>query len=112
MDQCIEALINHSHFDSAFAAFETHKNYWSGSPSTPHLLSTPFTSETPRQSKPPIYREDTGIALAVRPHVWLEGNRIGSSPCIVPYSSFHSVIDIHTIADLQFAEHIECFFDD
>ncbi len=111
MDQCINILINNSHFDSAFAAFETHKNYWSAPSSSPHLLSRSIASETPRQSKSPIYREDTGIALAVRPHVWLEGNRIGSSPCIVPYTSFHSVIDIHSISDLRFAEHLESFID-
>ena len=109
LDECVERLIKNKSYDCAFAAFETHKNYWSSPSDSPSLLTPISTSEVPRQSKSPIYREDTGISLVVRPDVWIEGNRIGKHPCIVPYSTFHSVVDIHTLDDLRFAEHLEHF---
>lgn len=112
LDDCVSTLIENSCYDTAFAALETHKNYWVSPYTSPRLLTKPLSSETPRQSKSPVYREDTGIALVVRPSVWLAGKRIGTNPCIVPYSTIHSVIDIHTIEDLKFAEHLESFIDE
>lgn len=110
IDECIECLLNDTRFDSAFAGYKTHKNYWiEGENKEIKKISPNAESSKPRQEKKPVFREDTGIALAVRSKVFLSGKRIGDKPKIIPYESLHSIIDIHTQKDLDFAEFIEDF---
>ncbi len=109
IDKCIESLLIDDSKDSAFAAFSTHKNYWMIHENKPYKITPEEESSVPRQFKKPILREDTGIALAARPEVFLSGRRIGDNPKIITYDSYHSVIDIHSKKDLEFAEVIEEF---
>lgn len=60
----------------------------------------------PRQKKIPVYREDTGIALASRYKILKKGKRIGKRVKIIPYNSLHGVVDIHNLNDLKVAEYI------
>ena len=109
IDKCIESLLDNPYVDSAFAGFITHKNYWIENNNNIRKISPVLESFKPRQQKQPVFREDTGIALASRGKVFLSGRRIGDNPKIIPYSSLHSTIDIHTKNDLEFAELIEDF---
>ena len=109
IDNCIESLLNNPSLDSVFAGFVSHKNYWIKMNDQFVRISPAQESSIPRQNKKPVFREDTGLALAVKPEVFLSGRRIGDYPKIIPYDSFHSTIDIHTEIDLNFAELIEPF---
>ncbi len=109
IDKCIKSLLDDPSLDSAFAGFMTHKNYWIESNNIVKKISPVLESSKPRQQKNPVFREDTGIALASRANVFLSGRRIGDNPKIIPYSSFHSTIDIHSKDDFEFAELIEDF---
>ncbi len=110
IDRCIESLLKNHSKDSAFAAYLMHKNFWViDEEEKPRKITPQDQSSIPRQHKKPILREDTGIALAARPQVFLSGRRIGDNPEIITYDSYHSVIDIHTKKDLEFAELIEEF---
>lgn len=109
IDKCISSLLNNPEIDSAFAGYKTHKNYWIEENNNIKQISPLKESSKPRQKKLPVFREDTGIALAVRPKVFLSGKRIGNKPAIIPYETLHSTIDIHTQKDLDFAELIEEF---
>jgi CMP-N,N'-diacetyllegionaminic acid synthase len=101
IERVVSALIDDPSLDTVFAAKPGHKNYWV-------LWDTGYTrlgnhSHLPRQKKPPVFREDTGIALASRMHVIQAGRRIGDRVAIVPHESRGDFIDIHTADDLWLA---------
>ena len=109
IDDCINVLIQDKSIDSAFAGFQTHKNYWrinKNNSNKAYSLSKDIPYGIRRQDREPIYREDTGIALAVRRAVVLQGKRIGENSQIVPYKHPGSLIDIHDEFDLILAEFI------
>jgi CMP-N-acetylneuraminic acid synthetase len=107
IDNCIDILLKEKNIDTAFAALETHKNYWRINENKEAFrLASDIPYGTRRQIKEAIYREDTGIALAVRRSVILEGKRVGNHCRIVPYAHAGSLIDIHNDFDLMLAEFI------
>lgn len=107
IDNCINILLKEKNIDTAFAALETHKNYWRiDENKVAYRLAKDITYGTRRQDKESIFREDTGIALAVRRSVVLNGNRIGNHCRIVPYIHPGSLIDIHDEFDLKLAEYL------
>jgi CMP-N,N'-diacetyllegionaminic acid synthase len=112
IDACVKKLIGNKTLDSVFAATPTHKNYWLESKSGFKMLNDAKQYGLPRQVKQTLYREDTGIALASRTNVILEGKRIGASADIVPYEHIGSLIDIHTKADFKLASLLALNFDD
>ena len=58
----------------------------------------------------PLYREDTGVALATRADVIRLGKRIGDRVKILPYEQDFPFIDIHTEMDLKIAETLVSVF--
>lgn len=107
IDDCIDVLIKEKNIDTAFAALETHKNYWRVNDNKQaHRLANDMPYGVRRQVREPIFREDTGIALAVRRSVVLDGKRVGNNCRIIPYKHPGSLIDIHDEFDLALAEFI------
>lgn len=107
IDQCISKLIANPKIDTAFAAQVTHKNYWISEGSGFKRLNRLKDKQyLPRQSKKPIFREDTGIACATRLKVLLSGNRIGRNIEIVKYDYLLSSLDIHGLEDFKLAKFV------
>lgn len=106
IDKCVEKLINNPKLDSAFMALTTHKNYWRKKNGKFIKLANDIESDAPRQIKEPIYREDTGIALASRVEVIKSGKRIGDNAEIIPYEQKADFIDIHSEFDLWLSEQL------
>jgi len=104
IDLCVEALINDHSIDSAFMGLIMHKNIWRKIGQKYMQLADDIPYGLPRQEKEPLYREDTGIALATRKEVVLSGRRIGENCKIVPYEQDVDFIDIHTEFDLWLSE--------
>lgn len=102
IDAVVDALIRDPALDAVFAAMPDHKNYWANLPEGLTRLS-PFP-EGPRQTKTPIYREDTGIACATRFRVAKARGRLGQRNGLVSHDDHFSSIDIHTEDDLWLAE--------
>ena len=100
IDKCIKKLIDDPNLDSAFMGLVKHKNYWRKIDGQYKRLAKDISSGAPRQIKEPIYREDTGIALATRVNVIKEGKRIGERVEIIPYKQDVDFIDIHSEFDL------------
>ena len=100
IDTCIKKLIDNPNLDSAFMGLVKHKNYWRKIDGQYKRLANDISSGAPRQIKEPIYREDTGIALATRVNVIKEGKRIGERVEIIPYEQDVDFIDIHSEFDL------------
>ena len=113
IDSCVECLIRDPAVDSAFMAAIDHKNYWredaAGSGKFSRL-AVDISPGAPRQSKQPLYRENTGVALATRADVIRLGKRIGERVEIVPYEQDFPFIDIHTEMDLKIAETLVSVF--
>ena len=103
LDKCIKSLLDNKNLDSAFAGHIMHKNFWYKDNSKYKNLTKKKNSTLPRQIKPAIFREDTGIALASRLKVLKKGDRIGKNVLIHPYSGLSSIIDIHEKNDLKLA---------
>lgn len=107
IDQCISKLIANPKVDTAFAAQVTHKNYWISEGSKFKRLNRLKDKQyLPRQSKKPLFREDTGIACATRLKVLLSGNRIGRNIEIVEYDHHLSSLDIHDLDDFKLAKFV------
>lgn len=103
LDWVIGALLDEPDLDSAFMAYPTHKNYWridaGGTP-----VSLGKHGYGPRQTKEPVYREDTGLACATRAPLIKAGRRIGDSVRIFPAEGRAVSVDIHDPFDLWLAE--------
>jgi len=100
IDKCIEKLIENPNLDSVFMGLVKHKNYWRKLNGKYERLADDIDSTQPRQIKEPIFREDTGIALATKVEVVKQGRRIGKNIEIIPYEQNVDFIDIHNEFDL------------
>ena len=101
VEKVIRALIKDPKLDTAFAAKPEVKNYWSYQ----NGKYTPLYSHgyVPRQKRTPIYREDTGIAVATRIGFIKKGRRLGDNIRIIAHENMGDFIDIHTEYDLWLA---------
>lgn len=104
IDECINALLSDREIDSAFMGLEVHKNYWREIDGKAVRLADDIPYGLPRQKREPVYREDTGLALATRAEVVLQGKRIGENAKIIPYDQPVNFIDIHTEFDMRLSE--------
>ena len=58
----------------------------------------------PRQTRTPLFREDTGLASAIRADLIRAGKRTGMKVDILEIDDVASGIDIHDAFDLYMAE--------
>ena len=104
IDLCVEKLIENPSLDSVFMGLIKHKNYWRKKNGRYERLAEGIESGLPRQIKEPLYREDTGIALATRAKIIKKGRRIGKNVEIIPYEQNVDFVDIHTEFDIWISE--------
>jgi CMP-N,N'-diacetyllegionaminic acid synthase len=104
IDQCVQALIDEPKLDTAFMGLLVHKNFWRKVGNKYIRLADDIPYGVPRQKREPLYREDTGLALASRLNVILDGKRIGDNVCIIPYEQKVDFIDIHSQFELRLSE--------
>ena len=105
IDAVIQRLLEDPALDSAFIAYPTHKNFWRKQENR-YVRLAPDLAYGPRQTREPLYREDTGLACATRAAVIKQGKRIGERVAIVPNTDEASSIDIHTEFDFWLAEKV------
>ena len=105
IDAVITTLLEDPAVDSAFIAYPTHKNFWRKNGSGYVRLAADL-SYGPRQTREPLYREDTGLACASRAALIKQGKRIGERVVIIPNKDDASSIDIHTEFDFWMAERV------
>ncbi|MBI2027166.1 MAG: acylneuraminate cytidylyltransferase family protein [Deltaproteobacteria bacterium] len=104
---CVQALIKDPKLESAFYAYETHKNFWYEDKPGHYKRVLPFMAVYgPRQTRTPLYREDTGLACATRRDLILQEKRTGDYVKIFTTKDFRTSIDIHTSFDFWLAEQV------
>jgi len=99
--EVIQTLLDDPALDSVFAAKPDFKNYWTLQDSS--FVQICDHGHIPRQQRQPIFREDTGVALATRIGVIRHGTRIGKNVKILSHENPGDFIDIHTEYDLWLA---------
>jgi CMP-N-acetylneuraminic acid synthetase len=104
LEEVIQRLLQDSALDSAFVAYETHKNFWRRvKGNSVRLAEIPYG---PRQKREHVYREDTGLACATRAEFIKQGKRLGPKVSIVANYDTASFIDIEDDFTFWLAEQV------
>ena len=104
LKEVIQRVLENSTIDSAFVAFETHKNFWRIVEQQPvRLADIPYGA---RQKREHVYREDTGLACATRAEFIRQGKRLGPRVSIVANTDAGSFIDIEDEFTFWLAEQV------
>lgn len=105
--RCVDVFESQS-APSVFAAYEMHKNFWTYDSANQrfHRLTEFSTAEMPRQIKPSILREDSGVCCVMSRALFAEGTRVCDGSAAVPYDHPGALIDIHSVSDIRIAEKI------
>ena len=105
--RAVNMLKERDDLDCVFAAAKTHKNFWiRGEDGKMRRVFDWMAVYGPRQTRTPLYREDTGIASALRADLIRAGRRTGDSAEIIEVDDFAASIDIHDAFDLWLAEQV------
>ncbi len=105
VDQVIKRLLDDPTIDSAFVATPTHKNFWR-QVNGQYIRLAPDLAHGPRQTREPLYREDTGLACATRASFIRQGRRLGERVAVIPNDEAAPFIDVHTEFDLWLAQKV------
>lgn len=91
--------------DCVFVANKTHKNFWYQEESGNWKRVFDWMAiYGPRQTRTPLFREDTGLASALRADLIRAGRRTGDKAHVIEIDSTASGIDIHDEFDFYLAE--------
>ncbi len=102
--QVVQKLLDNPDLDSVFAAATTHKNFWRKKGGKFERLASDIPYGVSRWIREPLYREDTGIALATKVEFIKQERRIGDNVEVIISPLEFSFIDIHDPMDLWMAE--------
>ncbi|MCC7427715.1 MAG: acylneuraminate cytidylyltransferase family protein [Alphaproteobacteria bacterium] len=103
--RAIEVLAARPELDCVFAATRTHKNFWlHDEAGRLRRVCDWMAVYGPRQTRQPLWREDTGLASALRARLVRAGRRTGDRAEIIPTDDPACDIDIHTEWDFFLAE--------
>lgn len=103
IDRGIKKLISEN-LDSVFAVNETHKNYWYIKNKNIKRLINKSNNYLPRQSKNPIYIENTGLFLISKLNVYKSKKRIGKKVGLLFEDDYVPFVDIHNENDFNLAQ--------
>jgi CMP-N,N'-diacetyllegionaminic acid synthase len=91
--------------ESVFVANKTHKNFWYRNDAGEWQRVFDWMAVYgPRQTRTPLFREDTGLASAIRSSLIRQGRRTGHKVEIIEIDDTASGIDIHNAFDFHLAE--------
>ncbi len=104
IEKVIRKLLENDKLDSVFAAVKTHKNFWRNKDRKFSRLAPDIPYGVPSQQREPLFREDTGVALATRAEFIKQGRRLGDKIDVVLNESEINFVDIHDEFDFWLAE--------
>ena len=91
--------------ESVFVADKTHKNFWYRNDAGEWQRVFDWMAVYgPRQTRTPLFREDTGLASAIRSSLIRQGRRTGDKVEIIEIDDTASGIDIHNAFDFHLAQ--------
>lgn len=106
--EVVRRLRERPELETAFVAMKTHKNFWRDIETGGFEPLGQYVGHGSRQTKKPLYREDTGLACATRARLLMEDppRRVGKTVDILWYDDPAANIDIHGEFDLWLAEKV------
>ena len=104
VEKVVRKILDNNNLDSVFAAVATHKNFWRKKDGEFQRLASDIPYGVSRREREPLYREDTGIALATKAEFIKQERRIGDKVDVVVNDLEFSFLDIHDETDLWLAE--------
>lgn len=103
--QAVNMMKADDSLESVFVANKTHKNFWYRAEDGEWRRVFDWMAiYGPRQTRTPLFREDTGLASAIRSSLIREGRRTGHKVEIIEIDDTASGIDIHDAFDFHLAE--------
>lgn len=102
-EKVVKHLIENPELDSVFTATPTHKNYWRFKDGGWTRLASDIPHYGSRQTKEPLWREDTPLVCATRADWVRQGRRVGDKVWIIENDAEFSV-DIDSEFDFWMAE--------
>mgnify|MGYP003114640455 CR=1 FL=1 len=103
--RAVDTLKTRPEIDCCFVANKTHKNFWVQEDDGSWTRVFDWMAiYGPRQTRKPLFREDTGIASALRSELIRAGRRTGDKAEIIQIDDTASGIDIHDAFDFHLAE--------
>jgi CMP-N-acetylneuraminic acid synthetase len=110
--QVVNAMKADDTLESVFVANKTHKNFWYRNDAGEWQRVFDWMAVYgPRQTRTPLFREDTGLASAIRASLIREGRRTGHKVEIIEIDDTASGIDIHGAFDFHMAETALAYFE-
>lgn len=105
--EAVNLLAQRPELESVFIANKTHKNFWvRNAQGRPTRVFDWMAVYGPRQTRVPLFREDTGLALASRSDLIRVGRRTGDIVEMIEVDDTATSIDIHTEFDFWLAEQV------
>jgi len=105
LEEAVTRLLADPGLDTVFVGLLTHKNYWRRIDGRFVRLAAdiPYGS---RQTREPLYREETPTACATRADLIRAGRRVGARVDIIATDDDRVLLDVHSDFDLWLAEKV------
>jgi len=105
IDEAVRRLVERPDLETVFVGLRTHKNFWRKVDGTFVKLAAdiPYGS---RQTREPLYREETPTACATRADLIRSGRRVGATVDIIPTDDDRVMLDLHSDFDFWLAEQV------
>ncbi len=104
IEKVVRKLLENDNLNSVFACVKTRKNFWREKEGKFTRLAADIPYGQPSQHREPLFREDTGIALATRAEFIKQGKRLGDRVGVVVNETEVNFVDIHDKFDFWLAE--------
>jgi len=105
IDEAVRRLLERPELDTVFVGLRTHKNFWrrAGAGYVRLAADIPYGS---RQTREPLYREETPTACATRADLIRAGRRVGPTVDIIATDDDRVMLDLHSEFDYWLAEQV------
>jgi N-acylneuraminate cytidylyltransferase len=105
IDEAVRRLVTNPDLEPVFVGLKTYKNFWRRVGNDWVRLAPDIPSGS-RQTREPLYREETPTACATRADLVRAGRRIGSRVDIIPTDDDRVMLDVHSEFDFWLAEKV------
>jgi N-acylneuraminate cytidylyltransferase len=105
LDEAVSRLTADPGLDTVFVGLLTHKHYWRKVDGR-FVRLAPDMGYGSRQTREPLYREETPTACATRADLIRAGRRVGPNVDIIATDDDRVLLDVHSDFDLWLAEKV------
>lgn len=105
INEAVKRLLDDETLESAFVALKTHKNFWR-KVGGEWVRLAPDIGYSSRQTREPLYREETPTVCATRADIIRQGRRLGAKVDVIATDDERVTFDIHSEFDFWLVEKV------